>query len=201
MKISLVLAFAALSPIVLAQAGPPPRTGGQMGGAGRPSGGPPAASKSTETETIRLLRLSSVQSDLGLTSDEATQLGVAARSLQGTTATEDTALATVAKVLTSDQVNRLKELLVQDLGYNSLAIADVRAQLSLTADQTTQITSLVSTLETAKAALASSTDASAANKATSTLMAKTSSDLAKVLTQDQDKKLRSLAGRALGAKG
>ena len=137
--------------------------------------------------------------DLALTLSEATALGQIARALRGTSVTEDTALAAVSKALTTEQAARLKELLVQDLGYNSLALASVRGQLSLTDDQATQIVSLVSTLEAAKTAIATSTDASAATKARATLMSKTSSELAELLTEDQDKKLRSLAGRALGA--
>ena len=202
MKLATALALAVLSPIVLAQGGPPPRQSG-MGGppqgtSSRPNG--PSVAVSMETETIRLLGMRSVQSDLALTSEEFNALGTIARTLRGATATEDTALAAVSKALTADQLARLKELLVQDLGYNALALADVRAKLSLSDEQVERITSLVSTTEIAKSALAASTDAASATRAKATLAAKTSAELAKVLTEDQDKKLRALAGKALGSK-
>ena len=210
MKLATALALAALSPVVFAQVGPRPQGQGGPGGPGGPpssgmgrSGGSASSSARSngagETETLRILSMKAVQTDLSLTASEASALSDAARTLRSGATTEDAALAVVSKVLTAAQAARLKELLVQDLGYSSLALSDVRARLSLTDDQTAQIAGLVSTLETAKAALATSTDVAAAAKAGSALMVKTSAELAKVLTADQDAKLRALAGRALGA--
>lgn len=185
-----------------AQMGPPPGGPGGPGGpppstANRASGGASARTGSTfaGTETIWLLTLATVQKDLGLTRDEYDALGTTAKSLK-TGATEDTALAAVAKVLTADQTTRLKELLVQDLGYNALALADVRAALSLTADQQTAITALVSSLQTSTQAVVATPDAAATR---ARLRSQTSANLAKLLTAEQDAKLRNLAGRALGA--
>ncbi len=184
-----------------AQMGPPP--GGPPMGA-PPQGGrsqsqsqsqsarqQPAPQTQTQTETVRLLSLSSVQNDLGLNLTEWTALNRVVRTLKGSSVTEDQALAAVSQVLTTAQVNRLKELLVQDLGYGSLALSDVRSRLSLTTDQAAQIDSILSLVATAKK--------SAAPGSVKALQAQANAQLAKVLTADQDTKLRGLAGKALGS--
>ena len=201
MKLFTALALAALSPIVLAQNGPPP----QRGGMARQSNTVSAPSTkmatnravSQESETIRILRLKAVQVDLGLSQTELQELSSIALSLSRTSATEEIAYTAVSQALTAAQATRLQQLLVQDLGYNALALSDVREQLFLQDSQSAQIASLVSTLEAAKSALASSLDVASAASAKTSLLAKAGAKLAKVLTADQDKKLRSLAGRSL----
>lgn len=191
---SFVLVSAAV--VSFAQIGPPP--------GGPPTGVPPQGGRSqsqsqsprqpaaqTQTETVRLLSLSSVQNDLGLNLTEWTALNKVVRTLKGASVTEDEALAAVSQVLTTAQVNRLKELLVQDLGYGSLALSDVRSRLALTTEQAAQVDSILSLLAAAKKG--------AAPGAVKGLQAQANAQLAKVLTADQDAKLRGLAGKALGS--
>lgn len=199
-KWSATLAFAALAPTVFAQQGPPPGGPPRQGGNGMNRSVPQTRVATTPTsETVRLVSLSAVQNDLGLTLNQWTGINAAVRSLRGASTTEDQALATVSKALTAAQSARLKELLVQDLGYGSLALTDVRAQLTLTAEQAKSMTFVLSTFDTAKKALASASP-EAAQKALADLQSQTNASLAKLLTSEQDAKLRSLAGRALGGK-
>jgi len=180
-----VVSFAQMGLPPGGQGGPPPQGGrgqGQAQVARQPVG-------ESQTETVRLLSLSAVQNDLGLNLTEWTALNRVVRTLKGASVTEDQALAAVGKVLTMDQVNRLKELLVQSLGYGSLALSDVRSRLSLTTDQAAQVESILGLLAAAKKG--------AAPGAVKGLQARANEQLAKVLTAEQDAKLRALAGKAL----
>lgn len=155
----------------------------------------PAAEASYSTETIRLLAMKSVQTELAITATELTALGTIAQGLQSASTTEESALTAVAKVLTAAQVTRLKELLVQDMGYGSLAIASIREDLKLSTEQTTRITTIVASLASSKAALqGTTTDRSTVQR----LTAAASAQMGKVLTADQDAELRARAGKAVG---
>ena len=87
---------------------------------------PPVPNSTTVAETIRILGLSNVQKDLGLTSAELEGLAGVARNV----ATEDAAVAAASRILTTAQTNRLLELLGQDMGYGALQIAAVRTPLA-----------------------------------------------------------------------
>lgn len=142
---------------------------------------------------MRLLELSSVQKSLALTVTDIGALSKVVRALPSN-ATEDQAFGTVAVVLTKDQSAKLLGFLVTDLGYLSLEISDVRAKLSLTADQTKSITTLTDAYSTVRSALASgAANQSAAQTTLAAAKTKTSTGLAAVLTEDQDKALRALA--------
>ncbi len=147
-------------------------------------------SSQTTTETMRLLGLKAVQTDLGLTLNEWTALSAFARTNGTATLTEDAAFTAVGKILTEAQTTRLRELLVQDLGYAALSLSSVRAQLELTTEQATSVTALTSNLQIAKKAVSNP-------QALVELQKTTRAALAKALTASQDAKLRSLAGRAL----
>lgn len=190
MKRIATLVLTALAPLTFAQTGPPSGHGGR--------GGPPmgrtapqaATTTAAQTETLRLLGLNKVQNELGLTLSEWTALNALARAAKTTALTEDQALAAVAKILTTEQTARLTALLVQSLGYNALVLSSVRAKLELTAEQATSVTALMANLETVRRAVTNPQTLAEVQKTTSAA-------LAKLLTAEQDVKLRALAGRPL----
>lgn len=184
------LAFLALVSVASAQKGPPPGERPPMAGRGTSRSAPPVPNSTTVAETIRILGLSNVQKDLGLTSAELKGLAGVARNV----ATEDAAVAAASRILTTAQTNRLLELLVQDMGYGALQIAAVRTPLGLSAEQTQATEAILSDLATTKRSFAT------ANLSTARAESQTNAALAKLLTAEQDVKLRSLAGRALGSR-
>jgi len=206
LKRTAILFALTASTLALAQ-GPPPR-----GGAGqrpppqtnqtsnRP--GPPQNRTSTSTAatsaTITLLSRTDVQRDLAITADQYSQLSQIARSVSGQTASEDSIRASVARALSSDQINRLTELTIQYLGYGALSLSDVRANLKLSTDQEARISEILSSLAQSKQTLqAAASNPSAAQKALAELQSQANGQLAKVLSADQDKLLRAMAGRSL----
>lgn len=153
------------------------------------------------TETVRVLSLASVQKELSITRGQYMALDKAAATLNGKISTEDEAASAVSMLLTEEQNVRLQELLIQDMGYGALALSGVREKLSLTADQSSRITEAVTTLTTAKTAILTGTnDASTAGKALGELARTVNTTLSKVLTGEQDKAFRALAGKSLGSK-
>lgn len=152
------------------------------------------SSGSEMPETMRLLGLRSVETEIGMTQAQWNALNSIASKLIASGATEQQSLDAVSGSLSEAQVNRLKELLVQDLGYGSLALKDVQDALMLSSDQLSQIVSLISSYDTVRKALLTST--SDVSKAITQLRTTTNSSLAKVLTAEQDAKLKSLAGKA-----
>ena len=175
----------------MGQGGPPMRSGGMGQGQVQGRGNSQSqGARMSVTETIRLLSLKAVQNDLQIDAQQYSALSTVARTAQGTTLTEDQALSAVGKVLTVAQTTRLTELLVQDMGYGSLALSSVRAKVDLKADQATAITALTSTLDDTKKAGVSS-------QALASMRTKTNAALAKLLTAEQDAKLRALAGKSL----
>ena len=193
------LAFDIVAPVAFAQMGRPP--GGPSGPGGMaPSNGrrnapnPSQTSPSPQTETIRLLGLPAVQTELALNAVQHSALVSVARTL-GNTVSEETAFGKVSKALTLAQTTRLRELLVQDMGYNAPGLSTVRSVLSLTSEQTAQISSILSLVESARRAAATASDPRAAQQALSGLASPSSAALAKVLTVEQDARLRTRAGR------
>lgn len=168
------------------------------------SGSPMSAPQRTNTaksvssvempETIRLLSLRSVETELGMTQAQWNTLNNIAGKLISSGASEQQSLDAVSPTLSEAQLTRLKELLVQDLGYGSLALNDVRDSLALSSDQLTQIVSLISSYDTVRKALLTST--SDVSKALTQLRTTTNNSLAKVLTAEQDTKIKSLTGKA-----
>jgi hypothetical protein len=157
----------------------------------------PSASTIT-TETIRLLGLKSVQEDITMTENEYTDLSQLANTLPAASTTEDQAYTAVSKVLTKTQSDRLEQLLIQDLGFGSLEISDVRTKLNLSSDQTTQINALVASLQTAKQAiLGMNSSAVASVQAISKVANSTDLSLEVALTADQRTKLKGMVGKTL----
>jgi len=152
------------------------------------------------SETIQLLSRFDVQKDLAITAEEYSQLSTIASRLSGQLVSEDSVRTSVAAVLTAAQAKRLTELLVQSMGYGSLALADVREKLNLTDTQQSRISDTITQYDNAKRLLRSSAASTqAATQALSSLKLQANELLAKVLTADQDKALRALAGKALGS--
>jgi len=157
--------------------------------------------KATEVSaTIQLLSRSDVEKDLGITAEQYSQLSQVARTLSTQSVTEDTACASVSKVLTATQMSRLTELLVRYLGYGSLALSSVRSKLELTTEQQAQIANILSQLSQSRQVVQSTaTSDLAAARGKAELQKQANTLLGKVLTSEQDASLRTLAGKALGS--
>ncbi len=198
MKTNLIVVLVTLAGAVAAnaQAGPQGGRQPQVNGAAPRTASQPVAST---TEAIHLLSLTAVQTDLAMTADQWSALNSLASQLQAGSASEDQSLAAVGGVLTETQTKRLKELIVQDMGYGSLALTSIREELDLSADQTSQITTLTATFDSVKKALATATNAALSQTALTQLRKETNAGLAKILTSSQDTKLRSLAGKMLNS--
>lgn len=203
-----LLAATSLTVLTLAQA-PPPGGPPQGGGAGPARNGMPTgrANQSSRpsngqtsdlTATIQLLARTDVQKELALTSAQYNQLSQIAQALSKQSATEETARNAVAKVLSTAQTTRLTELLIQYLGYGSLTFADVRAKLTLTSEQQARIADILTQAAQSKKTIKSTAaNADLASRATANLDRQANELLSKVLTSEQDKALRALAGKSL----
>jgi hypothetical protein len=146
------------------------------------------------TEVIRVLSTTSAQKELSLTSDELASLGEISRNILAVNTSEGDAFAAVSKALTTTQIAKLQQLMVEDLGYGALALSAVRSKLTLTEAQSSQVSTLVDIQEAAKRAILSqSSNADSAVKAVSQLASLTNSALAKILTSTQDSALHKLA--------
>ena len=158
---------------------------------------PKLLSSVTPTETVRVLETQ--QDELALTEDEDASLNQLAPNLLAATTSEDKAFGEVSKVLTPKQAARLEELIVQDLGYGSITLADVRSKLAFTKEQTAQVTPLLAEFEAAKSAILQlKTDATAARAAVSQVAQVMNGSLQAILTPEQTTKLHDLAGKQAG---
>lgn len=203
--LALAAGLGLLLPSIGRSQGPPPPNGNggpAAQGMNRPTGGAPASTAQVQsvTVTIELLGMTSVQRDLAITAEQYAALSALAAKAQSTGLTEDAVRASAATILSAAQSARLTELLVQYLGYGSLAFADVRAKLELSEDQEARIADILTGLAAAKRAVVSTaTTASALQRATAELQSSANARLAKVLTEDQDKRLRAQAGKPIGS--
>lgn len=186
--------------------GPPPRGGagqrpptpnGQNANRSGSQQSRTSTTASVTSATITLLSRTDVQRDLEITVDQYNQLSQIARSVANQPVSEDSVRASVARVLSTNQATRLTELTIQYLGYGALALTDVRAKLKLTTDQEARVSEILASLAQSKRTVQAAANPSAAQKAISELQSQSNAQLAKVLSSDQDKALRAMAGRFL----
>lgn len=193
------VAVFALSVVINAQGGPPPRPGSppNMGsgvGQQRTSQGRPQQ-QTTQSVYFQILARSDVQTDLQITATQRTQLGLLAQ--QSSQSSDQAVLTRIAQALTADQTTRLKQLYIQYLGYSSLASGEIQDALGLSAEQKAQIQTILSTkLQGALSTTVVQPDSSKLKL----LPSQVTSQLAKVLTQAQDALIKAMAGKALGSR-
>lgn len=195
-----ILAGAALSANLFAQG--PGRPGGPGGPTATQQGrNMPNQNRQPASQSVymQILARSDVQADLQITTAQRTQLAKIAQQ----PGVDEGVLGQVGKVLSAEQMKRLKELYVQYLGYGSLASSDIQNALNLTADQKARIQTILDAQRQYAANIERQGLNPTARQQTSAqlqqLHARANAELAKVLTPSQDKALKAMAGKALSS--